>query len=85
MKKLVDEIKSALAPSSIAPGRKLEKEPTGMRIEARQLGPATIAPNVTQHIGSVGEVVVIKGEDDPNRERPNAWQDMPAWVKSSDL
>ena len=30
MKKLVDEIKSALAPSSIAPGRKLEKEPTGM-------------------------------------------------------
>ena len=42
MKRLVDEIKAGLLPSSIAPGRKLEKEPTGMSVKGRHLGPATL-------------------------------------------
>ena len=66
---LISEIQNALAPSSIAPGRKLEKELTGMTIEARSLGPATSAPNVTQHIGSVDEVIVIKAPRTTRRRK----------------
>ena len=86
MKKLISEIQNALSPSSIAPGRKLEKEPRGMTIEARSLGPATSAPNVTQHVGSVDEVVVIKAPpDDPKKEAPSIWNAAPSWLTSRDL
>ena len=57
-----------------------------MTIEARSLGPATSAPNVTQHIGSVDEVIVIKApKDDSKKEAPNIWTDAPAWLEARDL
>ncbi len=59
---------------------------SGRLVPKRSLGPATTAPDVTTHVGSVSEVVVIRGPKlDDDRERPSVWTDLPSWVTSADL
>ena len=36
-------------------------------------------------VGTIEPIAVVEGEDDPNREPPNAWVDMPPYLTSKDF
>jgi hypothetical protein len=36
-------------------------------------------------VGTIEAIAVVEGEDDTNREPPNAWVDMPPYLTGKDL
>lgn len=84
MKKIIADIAKSFQPSGMPFGQKVEA-PTSMIISGSCEGPATTEPNVTRSIGTIEAAKISAPPDNPDREKPSVWSEMPSWVTAKHL